>query len=230
MQLPFRVATLHSLVPHKPHVSQRQKNTQQTLSCPPGKWVNANIPYDTYEGVKKTMKLPTTADLAAAILTASDTAHLYCIDLSRAYRQFRVDPQDWPLLGLKWRNKYYFDRALAFGGRWHAATCQWVTGALRFIVAKKGLAVWPYLDDVVGLAPDLQTAHQHFDILRSTMLSLGLAEAVTKAIPPTRQLTWVGVHFNLTEMTMSIPLEKLTGTCKAVQYWLTQTFITVRQL
>ena len=99
-----------------------QKRVIVDLSWPLGRSVNANIPFDHYEGVPATMTLPTAVDFATAILHAPKTAYMYSLDLSRAYRQLSVDPQDWPLLGLR-RGSYYFDRALAFGGRWHAAAC-----------------------------------------------------------------------------------------------------------
>ena len=113
-----------------------QKRVIVDLSWPIGRSVNANIPIDMYEGVPATMKLPTPMDLAQAIITAPPTAHLFSLDLSRAYRQLRVDPQEWPLLGLTWNKQYYFDLSLAFGGRWHAAACQRVTEALQFYLGQ----------------------------------------------------------------------------------------------
>ena len=109
-----------------------QKQVIVDLSWPLGRSVNSNIPQDVYENTYTAMKLPTAEDLAAAILAAPPTAHMYCLDLSRAYRQLRIDPHDWPLLGLTWQGQYFFDLSLAFGGRWHAAACQRVTEALRF--------------------------------------------------------------------------------------------------
>ena len=192
-----------------------KKNTSEKrvivdLSWPIGQSVNANIPFDTYEGKQANMSLPTAEELAQAILAAPHTAHMYSIDLSRAYRQLRIDPQEWPLLGLTWRGQYFFDRALAFGGTWHAAACQRVTNSLRHIMAKSTAKIWPYLDDIVGLADDLHTATRDFKHLRSLMTQFHLEEATHKAVEPTRQLTWIGIRFNLVDMTMSIPADKLT--------------------
>ena len=162
------------------------------LSWPIGASVNANIPYDVYDGEQATMHLPTPDDLATAILAAPPTAYLFAIDLSRAYRQLRIDPQDWPLLGLTWKGLYYFDRALAFGGRWHAAACQRVTGALQTILATQNIPIWPYLDDLAGLGDTLQQAWTRYNAIRTLMGKLGLQEATHKAIPPTRTMTWGG--------------------------------------
>ena len=207
-----------------------QKRVIVDLSWPLGRSVNSNIPHDVYENTYTAMKLPTAEDLAAAILAAPPTAHMYCLDLSRAYRQLRIDPHDWPLLGLAWQGQYFFDLSLAFGGRWHAAACQRVTEALRFHMAKLAAPIWPYLDDIVGLSPTPQLAHKHFGQLRDVMAKLGLAEAHHKAIPPTRQLTWIGILFDLDQMTMTIPPDKLASARASVQFWLTQSTITVKQL
>ena len=200
------------------------------LSWPPGDSVNSNIPFDSYEGRPAHMSLPTAEDLATAMLTASPTAHLFCIDLSRAYRQLRIDPQEWPLLGLYWDGQYFFDRALAFGGRWHAAACQRVTTALQHIVARQGLQVWPYLDDIVGLSPDLPTATKHFNLLRERIQELGLEEAKSKATAPTQTLTWIGIQFDMKQMTMTLPQHKIANTLSTVLFWLAQPTIDHKQL
>ena len=160
---PFKTPPFKEWFHISPMMLRDKKNTTEKrvivdLSWPLGQSVNANIPYDVYEGAPAHMTLPTAEDLAAAILAAPPTAHVYCIDLSRAYRQLRIDAQEWPLLGLKWKGAYYFDQALAFRGRWHAAACQRVTQALRHIQANLGAAIWPYLDDIAGLADDYQQA------------------------------------------------------------------------
>ena len=36
-------------------------------------------------------------------------------DTEAAFRQYPVHPDDWELLGMQWRGKYYFDKLLPFG-------------------------------------------------------------------------------------------------------------------
>ena len=62
------------------------------------------------------------------------------------------------------------------------------------------------------------------------MQDLGLHEARHKAIEPTRNMIWVGICFNIDNMTMSIPQQKITDTLHLVQEWLTKITITRRQL
>ena len=46
---------------------------------------------------------------------------MHKIDLSRAFRQLKVDPFDYPLLCSEWQGLYYVDGSYAFGHR----TVQW---------------------------------------------------------------------------------------------------------
>ena len=186
---PFTQAPFEQWFHVSPMMLRDKKNTDEKrvivdLSWPIGQSVNSSIPYDTYEGSPFTLSLPTAEDLAQAILAVPPTAYLYSLDLSRAYRQLRIDPQEWPLLGLIWKGAFYFDRALAFGGRWLAAACQRVTNSLKHIMAHAGAAIWPYLDDIAGLAADETTAHVDFNHLRSIMAQIRLEEAKHKAAPP----------------------------------------------
>ena len=81
------------------------------LSFPKGHGVN--------DGILKTdtpsYQLPTPLDLADLILQSGQGCFLWKSDLSRAYRQLRIDPLDYPLLGIKFENEYYIDICLSFG-------------------------------------------------------------------------------------------------------------------
>jgi len=39
------------------------------------------------------------------------------LDVEAAYKQIPVRPEDWPLLGFKWKGKWYYERVLPFGLR-----------------------------------------------------------------------------------------------------------------
>ena len=199
------------------------------LSWPKGDSVNSNIPCDTYQGHPMTMRLPTPEDLATAIIKAPPTAHIFSLDLSRAYRQLRIDPLDWPLLGLQWDQSYFFDLALAFGGRWHAAACQRVTTALRDILADMGIQVWPYLDDIVGIADTEQLAHEHFHHIRTVMEDLGLQEAKHKAFLPTQKLVWIGIQFDIRGRTMTMPQHKIMDAVQSTHNCLHSRSVTFTQ-
>ena len=82
------------------------------LSAPAGLSVNDGIDPERY-----TLKY-CTVDSAIYILNQLGPGTLMAkIDLKHAFRNCPVHPSDWELLGIHWKNRYYFDKCLPFGLR-----------------------------------------------------------------------------------------------------------------
>ena len=103
------------------------------LSFPDNESVNAGIPQDTYLGVPYKLHLPCAHDLRRLIVQHGQGCHLWSMDLQRSYRQLRICPLDWPLLGIRWRDALYFDTAVPFGVRFGAMYLQRTTEAVTQI-------------------------------------------------------------------------------------------------
>ena len=73
-----------------------------------------------------------------------------------------------------------------------------------------------YLDDVVVVAPDLETATVQYDRVRALLQELGLPEALEKAQPPAKVVRWLGVQVNAADMTLSIQQDKVDAALDAV--------------
>ena len=91
------------------------------LSFPIGHSVNAGIPSCQLDGSDFKLRLPTIHHLAANVVALGRGCHMYKVDLSRAYRQLRSDPWDWPLLRIAWVTDTFLDVAIPFGLR-HGAS------------------------------------------------------------------------------------------------------------
>ena len=102
------------------------------LSFPQGCSVNAGIATDTYLGEEFKQRLPGVDALLDIIRLKGRHCHLFKLDLSRAYRQLRIDPRDYHLLGFRHRGSFYFDIAPPFGLRSSAMMCQRTTNAVTF--------------------------------------------------------------------------------------------------
>ena len=85
------------------------------LSFPDGQSVNSGIPSNRLDEAEFKMQLPSEWDLARGILAVGKGAQLYKVDLSRAYRQLRTCPLDWPLLTVRWNGQTFVDPAGPFG-------------------------------------------------------------------------------------------------------------------
>ena len=72
------------------------------LSYPLGESVNAAIPANELDSAPFKMRLPNPWNLARDILEGGPGTRLFKVDLSRAYRQLRTCPLDWPLLTVRW--------------------------------------------------------------------------------------------------------------------------------
>ena len=120
------------------------------LSWPPDLSVNDAIQGEWYVDGKMSITLPTVDYMEGRLLQLGRGAYLYKTDLARGYRQLRVDPADWPLLGFTHEGKYYFDLCPPFGLRTSALCMQRTSEAISWIHGKRGFLSRPYLDDFGG--------------------------------------------------------------------------------
>ena len=87
--------------------------------------VNLSYPYGashcisdaTYDNVSFQLKYPAVQDIVEEIQALNSDVLLSKIDISRAFRNLRIDPKDFDLLGLKWRDASYLD--ISVGSKWH---------------------------------------------------------------------------------------------------------------
>ena len=125
------------------------------LSWPPGTSVNDGILPNVVDGSEFQLSYPTVDTIAALVVQKGPGCLIYKHDLKRAYWQFREDPYDFPSLGFKWGDLYFFDIALPMGLRSAAMACQRITNAVSYICEQHGFDVLNYLDDFQGVeTPD----------------------------------------------------------------------------
>ena len=173
------------------------------LSFPEGSSVNSHILREELDGAAFKLRLPSPLDLARLIAKIGPNCRLYKIDLSRAYRQLRGDPLDWPLTGVLWDGQHYIDMAIPFGLRHGASACQRVSEAEEHCAETRA-----YIDDTAGAAVETE-AESHYNGLLSTHETLGLEVAPEKCQPPSVRMTWVGVTYDCLTMTMHIEQSKI---------------------
>ena len=126
------------------------------------------------------------------MLSLGKGCKLYKIDLSRAYRQLRSDPMDWPLQGIVWDGQFYVDLAIPFGLRHRASACQRTSEATGQVAEHRhGSKTHAYVDNMGGAAL-AHKADAHYNGLLQTYNELGLQVAPSKCQPPSFQMLWVG--------------------------------------
>ena len=98
----------------------------------------------------------------------------------------RIDPGDYDLLGLHWRDTYV-DTCLPFG-TWHGRQIfQHLSDAVHHVMCQRGFCVIDYTDDYVRVGV-LDVARASFVSLFKLMNDLGLTISNSKLVPPVPKL------------------------------------------
>ena len=100
------------------------------LSWPIGQSVNSCIPDNMFEDINFVLKYPSIDMIIQKIRQLGPKALLFKIDLERAFCNLRMDPLDYPVLGLRWGSENYVDLSVPFGMKSGAAACQMTTDVI----------------------------------------------------------------------------------------------------
>ena len=155
---------------------------------------------------------------------------IYKIDISRAFRQIKVDPGDIDLLGFKVNNQYFLDLSVAFGYRNGSQIFQRCTDAIRYIMSQHGFHnLHNYIDDLIytGLPSEI---HASYAFLKHILAQLGLDISMKKLVPPSTIVTCLGIQIDTVKRTLSIPegkLQEITNLCKN---WVSKTYCSKKDL
>lgn len=179
------------------------------MTYPQQSSVNAYICKNSIMGVQRDHRLPTVDDLTDIIRDVGPGAYLCSTDVSRAYKNFKTCPLDWPLLGFEWNKQYFCDITMPFGARSSSSHMQRVAQAIVGILARRGVTCLMYLDDLVAVSKDRETAEKDFAIIQELLYELGLPQAHDKVQAPSKKVTWLGVEVDVSAMTLSLPKDKL---------------------
>ena len=111
------------------------------LSWLVGSPINDRIPSGIYLDQEFELLYQTVDLIAYSVAALGSGCLLFKHDLKRTYRQFPVDPHDYPLLGYHWNGHFYFDVVLPMGPRTTAMACQCSTNAVCYILSRAGCQV-----------------------------------------------------------------------------------------
>ena len=186
------------------------------LSFPRGRCVNAGIPRRQYLGVSHAYSLPSVSEVGDRLKDLGHGAYMWSANISRAYRQLRADPLSTPLFSITYRDEMYIDIALPFGCHSSGAACVCVTKAIAWMMKQEGYFAIVYVDDFLGAEGSFLLAQKAFD----NFMTLGVELAKDKCYPPCVRLTWLGFDINITDMRISIPVDKMNKVLEECDLWL----------
>ena len=198
------------------------------LSSPYGDSVNDRIGHDVYDGSAFTLKYPSVDTIVDAIHDLGPDVLLSKIDVSRAFRNLRVDPSDFDLLGLSWKGMSYLDLSVPMGMKTGSALCQRTTDVLRHVMASRGVRTFNYIDDVICIHRH-QTADTEFKTLYSLFEFLGVPINPNKVVHPSRSLTCMGIIVDLDAKQLSISQGKMLEILDLCRLYMGKKSITKKQ-
>ena len=201
----------------RPKPSSDHRRVIIDLSYPKGQSVNQGVSSEQYLNTAFILSLPTIDNITQKIRKYGKGSLIYKIDISRAFRHVKIDPDSYFLLGLK-LDKYFLDTCLPFGYRHGSAIFQRISDSIRYIMAESGYSLTNYIDDLVGNATVSQT-EPAFQKLKNLLQELGLTISETKLVAPTTKCVCLGIEVDTVNSTLSIPQQKLAEILTVCQQW-----------
>ena len=177
------------------------------LSAPSGVSVNDGIPKELYS-----LHYVTIDNAIEMIMRLGKGALLAKIDIRHAFRLCPVRLADRPLLGIFWKQQYYYDLVLPFGLRSAPYIFNQVADAFQWI-CRELFAVRDLihlLDDYLTAGPpSSRICAQHLQIILSACKYLGIPVADEKTELPTTSLTFLGIQLDTDLLEARLPDDKL---------------------
>ena len=153
-------------------------------------------------------------------------------DTASAYRIMPVHPEDWLLLGLRWRGQLLVDGALAFGLRSAPKLFTALADALLWIMGSHGIVhAWHYLDDFLILSPPQSSqCRQHFETSLALCKQLGVPIVPHKQKSLSPVLSFLGLQIDSVSGTLSLSPDKLARLKGLIKGWRNKKWCRKREL
>ena len=176
--------------------------------------VNANI-------VDFDVKLDAFDEALKAVRELGSGCFMFKIDIESAYRCIPVRPDDWPLLGFQWDEKFYFDTVMQFGITSATAIFEWYSSAAQYI-AQRTCAIEHmvhYVDDFMVLMHDSEKAKRCLAHVLAVFAELGIPVSMHKLEGPATLMVFLGILFDTVNMTIRLDDERLAAMHAELTLW-----------
>lgn len=162
------------------------------------------------------------------------------LDVEAAYKQVPVRREDWPLLGFKWLNHWYYERVLPFGLRSSCRLWEMYATALHHlletVLSVEGdpqcllRVIIHYVDDFLLVAPTKELAGALLAAALALCNMLGLPMAADKTEGPAQRLTFLGIELDSLAMEARLPADKLQSLRALLADWAIRPHASVKEL
>jgi hypothetical protein len=210
----FRVSPL-GLVPKKQPGDFRMIHH---LSFPNGTSVNDGI-----LDIETSVPYATVDDAIRIIKQAGPGCFLAKTDIKNAFRIIPINPADYHLLGIKWRESYYYDRAMPMGCSSSCRTFETFSTAVEWIARD-------LLDDFLIISSIYFVCKAHLDLFIIICDFLGIPIAPDKTFGPSTTLTFAGIELDSLKWEARLPTDKIEKCIQCIANFLTRKKVTLKEL
>lgn len=199
------------------------------LSYPFGGGVNGSIPAEpiTLETVETAMgyiRRQHNAHAAAAIARPGRKprkVYLVKLDVEAAFKQVPVCAADRRLLGMRWKDKYYYELVLPFGLRTSGNRWELYAAALHYFFEHHlGVKlVVHYVDDFLLIFPSRREAKAHLAAVLELCARLGVPMAPDKTLGPVTLLVFLGIELDTVLMEARLSASRLAELKGLLSVW-----------
>jgi hypothetical protein len=185
--------------------------------------------------VDEKMSIQNFGHAARAVVRYGRGAMLIKLDVEAAYKQVPVRRDDWPLLGFKWKGKWYYERVLPFGLKSSCRLWDMYASALhdlfqRALNVSSDRIVVHYVDDFLFVVKCEQDGVELREAALSLCVLLGIPMAGDKTEGPVSWLTFLGIELDCLRQEARLPAAKLLELRQLIDVWVGKTHATVKEL
>lgn len=165
----------------------------------------------------------------------SPNCYMASIDIEAAYRSVLVHPAQWTYQGLSWNingvKTYLCDTHLCFGLRCAPYLFTQISNFVIRCLKRRGFnRCLVYLDDFIVMGDTWVECNHAHQTLIQILRSLGFFISWSKCVSPTQILTYLGVVFNSTDMSVSLPPDKLSKLKQELDFFIPKKRATIKQI
>ena len=231
---PFKVEPFGELTHVSPFITRHKPDSNKRrvivdLSWPQNASVNDFTSSREYLGTAFKLAYPSVDTFVDRLRELGRGCHMMKVDLSRAFRQLKVDPGDYPLLCLQWDDNYFIDTAYAFGHKTGSMGCSRLSDLIRHVHSKQGFYLMSYVDDLLLAELPSKSMHSYTTLLK-LLENLNIPVSQAKLCPPSTTVTCLGILVDSLKGTVSVPSEKLEEIIQKCKHFLTLKTFTKNQL
>ena len=197
------------------------------LSYPQGTSVNDFIP-NHYS----TVKYASVGDATKSIQRLGRGCFMAKTDVKSAFRIIPIHPADYPLLGIRWNNMYYYDRALAMGLSSSCAIFESFSTALEWVSLNlfDASALLHILDDFLFIAKTKEQCARDFQNFIFMCDYLGVPLAPEKTVGLDTVLQFAAITLDSALFEARLPEDKLAKCCVMLHNFYTRRTVTLKEL